>query len=285
MIATVFKAVKDRAVGNLAGGVDDVVTTWNLQTGQGASYPDPAADGDFWVTCDAEQVRVTGRATDSLTVVRGQNGTSGAAHSGGAGVELRVIAAVIDDITGAISGVEARVGDADTLLVVPAGHNASTVADGAALVNNVGHVGRFSVRERLVFRKWSYIVGVAGNADCTIRFAIYSSDGQTILLDDTHAVADATGPQTIDLGGGNEVTLEPGDYYVFVCMSAGTTGPQLKEWSTTTQDLLNANVPSSEPVFEGTVVVSGGAAPTTIDTDGDITGSAVKTTFCRLDTV
>lgn len=282
---TTFKAVKDRAVGNLNANVDDTVVTWVLQSGQGANFPDPAADGDFWVTCENEQALVTARSSDSLTVTRGQNGTSGASHSSGVAVELRVISQTLDDITAAINAVEVRVGDVDMLLVVPAGHNAGTVADGAALLTTVGHIGRFSIRERLVFRKWSYVVGVAGSADAVLRFAIYSGDGQTKLLDATHAVGSATGPQTVDEGGGNEVTLEPGDYYVFVCMSSGTTGPQLKEWSTTTQDLLNQNVPSGEPVFEGTVSVTSGAAPATVNTGTDISGSAIKTAFARLDEV
>lgn len=278
---TTFKAVKDRAVGNLDAGVNNVVTTWNLQAGQGASFPDPAADGDFWVTCEDEQVLVTARATDALTVTRAQNGTSGVSHGSGVAVELRVISQQVEDIHGAILTLEGQVGNVDTHLVATFSGLAVALVDGAALLTTVGLLGRFRLSHRLTFAKLSYIVGVAGNADCTISIGIFSGDGTTQFLDEDDAVADATGPQTITFSA---VSLPPGDYYVLVTMSAGTTGPQLKMWDTGTQDLVSANVPAGEPVYEGTVSVTAGAVPATIDPTA-ISPAADKTPFIRLDTV
>ena len=98
-----FLEVKNRAVSSLASDVTDVATTWTLATGEGAKFP---ASGDFHVTCEDEIVKVTARSTDTLTVTRAQEGTTGAAHTAGKAVELRITAGIITEIQGkkAIAG-------------------------------------------------------------------------------------------------------------------------------------------------------------------------------------
>jgi len=98
-----FLEVKNRAISSLASDVTDVATTWTLATGEGAKFP---AAGDFHVTCENEIVKVTARSTDTLTVVRAQEGTTGAAHTAGKAVELRITAGIITEIQGkkAIAG-------------------------------------------------------------------------------------------------------------------------------------------------------------------------------------
>ena len=98
-----FLGVKNRAISSLASDVTDVATTWILATGEGAKFP---ATGDFHVTCEDEIVKVTARSTDTLTVTRAQEGTTGAAHTAGKAVELRITAGIITEIQGkkAIAG-------------------------------------------------------------------------------------------------------------------------------------------------------------------------------------
>ena len=98
-----FLEVKNRAISSLASDVTDVATTWTLATGEGAKFP---TSGDFHVTCEDEIVKVTARTTDTLTVTRAQEGTTGAAHSAGKPVELRITAGIITEIQGkkAIAG-------------------------------------------------------------------------------------------------------------------------------------------------------------------------------------
>lgn len=79
------------AASTLAGGVDnssnpvDVV----IQAGAGAAFPAPATAGPFLITIDNEILKCTARVTDTLTCSRAQEGTTIAAHSGGAAVALQ----------------------------------------------------------------------------------------------------------------------------------------------------------------------------------------------------
>ena len=98
-----FLGVKNRAVSSLASGVTDVATSWALAAGEGAKFP---AAGDFHVTCEDEIAKVTARSTDTLTVVRAQEGTTAVAHDAGRAVELRITAGIVTEIQGkkAIAG-------------------------------------------------------------------------------------------------------------------------------------------------------------------------------------
>ncbi len=276
---TTFKGVQDRAVGNLNADVDNSTGTWVLQGGQGASFPDPTV-ANYWVTCENEQVLVTGLTTDTLTVTRAQNGTSGAAHSAADAVELRVVAQQVKDIHTAIVTLEGQVGNVDTHLVHDFPGMAIVVIDGTALLTTVGLTGRFRLSHRLTFTKLSYIVGNPGSANAILSIGIFSQDGQTQYMDEDDAVADGNGPQTFTFSA---VTLPPGDYYVMVTLSSGTTGPQLKMWDDAAQDLITTNSPASEPVYEGTYVVTAGAIPATFDPDADLTAAVEKTLFLRMD--
>ncbi len=278
---TVFKGVKDRAVGNLDANVTDSAVTWDLVAGQGSDFPDPAVL-NYWVTCENEQVLVTGLAGDTLTITRGQNGTSGAAHSAGDGVELRVVAQQVKDIHTAIGTLEGQVGNVDTHLVHDFAGMAVAVIDGPALLTTVGLTGRFRLSHRLTCAKMNFIVGVAGSGDCVMSIGIFSGDGQTQYLDKDHSVAASTGVINVTF---TAITLPPGDYYVMVTMSSGGTGSKLKMWNSAPQDLINAATPASEPVYEGTYVVTAGAIPATFDPAADLSAAEDLTLFLRLDAV
>ena len=95
-MTVVFKAVKDRATSTLAAGIDtsDPVDL-TVATGEGAKFPQPSTDGQFYITIENEQLRCTARVVDVLTCVRAQNGTAAAAHAQGVGVELRIVAKLL----------------------------------------------------------------------------------------------------------------------------------------------------------------------------------------------
>lgn len=63
------------AVGFLTGSVSATSTTINLTSS--TMFP---STGDFMVKCENELIKVTGNAANVLTVVRGQEGTTGAIH-------------------------------------------------------------------------------------------------------------------------------------------------------------------------------------------------------------
>lgn len=97
--------IGNNAYGTLAGSIDTSVTTVSLTAGHGARFP-AASSGSgtyFYATLidssnNLEIIKVTNRSTDTLTVERGVDGTSGTAYSAGDRIELRPTAALFEHI-------------------------------------------------------------------------------------------------------------------------------------------------------------------------------------------
>lgn len=89
----------NNAASTLAASITNVATSLTLTTGQGALFPSPTA-GDFFLltltqaTTETswEIVKCTARTTDTLTIVRAQEGTTAAAWATAVKAELRVTA-------------------------------------------------------------------------------------------------------------------------------------------------------------------------------------------------
>ncbi|MEM3008358.1 MAG: hypothetical protein QXU32_01460 [Nitrososphaerales archaeon] len=75
--------LKNLADSKLASAMDSTQTTLTVLSGEGARFP---SVGNFRVTVDDEIMLCTARSNDTLTVVRGVEGTTAAAHSAGAEV-------------------------------------------------------------------------------------------------------------------------------------------------------------------------------------------------------
>jgi hypothetical protein len=92
----------NNAVGTLASSIISSATTINVTAGQGALFPSLSSDYFFATLIDSsnnlEIIKVTARSTDTLTVVRGQDGTSGRAYAAGDKIELRVTAQALTDV-------------------------------------------------------------------------------------------------------------------------------------------------------------------------------------------
>lgn len=93
--------VTNNAAGTLASSINDVELSLTLNSGQGALFPNPTGGDYFYVTLvtnanDKEIVKVTARSTNTLTIVRGQDGTTARAFTAGDRVELRFCAALHD---------------------------------------------------------------------------------------------------------------------------------------------------------------------------------------------
>jgi len=86
---------KNFAISELASGVNAVVTTWVLKTGDGAKFP---TSGDFHVACETEIALCTARSGDSLTVTREQDNTTAAVHSAGRLVGLVLSAGTVEEV-------------------------------------------------------------------------------------------------------------------------------------------------------------------------------------------
>ena len=93
---TTFLVVKNRAISTLDANINNSVTSFDVVSGEGANFP---STYPFHITIDDEILECTLRSTDTLTVIRAQQGTSAASHSAGASVELRITAKHLDDLT------------------------------------------------------------------------------------------------------------------------------------------------------------------------------------------
>lgn len=91
----------NNASGALASSITTSATTITLTTGAGAQFPAITGSNYFYATLtdssnNLEVVKVTARASDVLTVVRAQEGTTARAYAAADKLELRVTAAVMN---------------------------------------------------------------------------------------------------------------------------------------------------------------------------------------------
>ena len=85
--------LKNNAGSTLASSITNSATTLSVSAGEGVRFPVLAVGDYFYATIvdasnNLEIVKVTARATDVFTIVRGQEGTTGLAFNSGAAVEL-----------------------------------------------------------------------------------------------------------------------------------------------------------------------------------------------------
>lgn len=101
----------NNAASTLASGITDVATSLTVVTGAGALFPAPTGGDYFMLTLTQatsettwEVVKVTARTTDTLTVVRAQEGTAAVAWGSGSKAELRVTATTLSSFLPAANG-------------------------------------------------------------------------------------------------------------------------------------------------------------------------------------
>jgi hypothetical protein len=87
----------------LASGINSSVTSLTVTTGQGALFPSLSGGDYFYCTLanvvgTVEIIKVTARSTDTFTIVRGQDNTLAASWIAGDKVELRLVAATLNDL-------------------------------------------------------------------------------------------------------------------------------------------------------------------------------------------
>jgi hypothetical protein len=150
-----------------------------------------------------------------------------------------------------------------TLFPRPVGDNALNTV---ALSVSTGRVGVVYLPARIDAARVTLVVSAAGNAGARIRFALYSLDGQTKLIDVTGILGNGTGQQGTTFGA---ITVPPGYYYAFFCRDdvAGGANPSVRvsRSHATIDDLPDSGPTSSLIDSEGTFAVTAGAAPTTFD--------------------
>lgn len=101
--------IKNNAFGFLASRVSATDTGIQLRPGDGGRFPNVGSNEYFYATIQSisgavEIVKVVGRTSDVLTVVRAQEGTLALPFPAGSRVELRVTAQSIRDIAAQSAG-------------------------------------------------------------------------------------------------------------------------------------------------------------------------------------
>lgn len=95
--------LSNNATSTLAASINATTTTISVVAGDAARFPTLAAGDWFPVTMvdsagNMEIMRCTARSGATLTVVRAQEGTTGKAFAAGSRIEVRLTAAVIEDV-------------------------------------------------------------------------------------------------------------------------------------------------------------------------------------------
>ena len=93
----------NNAFSTLASGINSSATSITVASGHGSRFPAISSSSDyFYLTLDsgsvAEIVKVTARSGDSMTIARGQDGTTAQSFSTNDSVQLKLTKAVLDDI-------------------------------------------------------------------------------------------------------------------------------------------------------------------------------------------
>lgn len=96
----------------LASGITNVATSIFLNTGDGALFPSPGADEQFPITLkdsagNIEVAYCTSRSGDTLTVTRGEEGTTAQAFDAGDVVGLRITKGVLESFMQSFDNIEA----------------------------------------------------------------------------------------------------------------------------------------------------------------------------------
>lgn len=94
----------NNVAGTLAANIGPSDTLILLGSGQGSRFPALTGDDYFYATIvhqttgDIEVVKCTGRSSDTLTVIRGRDGTSAIAFTTGSLIEMRLVAKALRDL-------------------------------------------------------------------------------------------------------------------------------------------------------------------------------------------
>jgi hypothetical protein len=140
----------NNATSTLAASLTNVATSFAVATGEGARFPNPSSPDFFRATLfqvvsgvevNHEVIKVTARATDTFTVVRGQDGTTAKAFNSGDPVQLRFTSGdAYNAVAGAPFGFTYSPSGSNNIVVAAGGVMDSTNAfwlAGAAMTKDV----------------------------------------------------------------------------------------------------------------------------------------------------
>jgi len=193
-----------------------------------------------------EVVKVTGVSTNTLTVVRGQDGTTASSFSSGVKVELRVTAAALDDISSA----------ADTESVSISGDTMTGTLTAPTIAG-----------DDLVLREWT------GNSSySSLAHKDQSGAEYMIISADDHTYISATAGYDVKIRGGNNVNT----YEVTVYPDQDATASGNKIWHA--GDFTSTNVSNWNTAYGWGDHSTQGYLTAEADTLATVTGRGATTT-------
>jgi hypothetical protein len=182
----------------LASGITDAATSLTVTASDGALFPSPTGGDYFYVTLidtsnNLEIVKCTARSTDTLTIVREQEGTSAQAYSAGDRIELRLTAAGITEADGYVAPTDESTDTSCFPLFVAAATGAQTTKTGSNLTFN-------SNTGALVSTNYDGIIGA--NSAAAGSFTTATTSGVLSVDDTTDTTSGTTGSIHTDGGVG-----------------------------------------------------------------------------------
>lgn len=211
----------NNASATLASSITNVATSIAVTAGQGALFPSLSAGEFFYATLvnssnNLEIIKVTARSTDTLTVVRAQDGTAARAYTAGDKLELRPVAASFDtfvqtDNAQTISGNKTFSGvqTFSNTIVGSINGNAATATNATTVTNGVYTTGTQSIGGAKTFTSDLTLSSTAPRLYFTdtdgTNFSLYNNSnifyllngaGSTTLQCDTSGNFTATGNVT-----------------------------------------------------------------------------------------
>lgn len=216
----------NNAASTLAGGISSSATSLSVQTGDGALFPTLGAGDYFYCTLQQaasltsiEIVKVTARTSDTFTIVRAQDNTTALAFSAADKVELRLVAAVLNDLP--------KLDESNTFNGTQTFSNLTTtgntiLGDASADTLTINAVGTANAAQR------GGINTLTDGATTTPDFSVanyfkVTLGGNRTLANPTSLTAGQSGVIVITQDGTGSRTLAYGSYWKF----PGGTAPTL----------------------------------------------------------
>lgn len=199
------------AFSQLSVGINASATTIVVELGHGARFPAPTAGDYFYVTLEnaslaREIVKVTARTSDTLTVVRAQDGTTALSWLAGDTVALRLNAAALSTVVNNVTRKTTATGSS----ILPVGTTAER--DASPLAGYLRFNDDIDKPEVYNGTAWGSVGGGAtgGGTD-----EVFVQNSQNVTVSYTLPVgknASSTGPITVD--SGVVVTISSGTRWV-----------------------------------------------------------------------